>query len=63
MPARRDGGAGNGGAQVEQLKYYDNEESLALVRELLSLPGCQPEWVNQRTTGERPWACTAFNMG
>ena len=33
-----------------------------MVQEILELPGCQPAFVNARTTGERPPQCTALHL-
>lgn len=49
-------------AEVERLKKGDGQRAFNVLSELLEQEGCQPDFVNARTRGQRPPANTALHL-
>ena len=49
-------------AEVERLKKDDGQRAFDVQSELLEQEGCQPDFVNAKTRGQRPPANTAPNL-
>ena len=49
-------------AEVERLKAGEGQKALNVLSELLEQEGCQPDFVNAKTRGQRPPDNTALHL-
>ena len=49
-------------AEVERLQQGDGQSDFDVLSELLEQEGCQPDFVNAKTRGQRPPANTALHL-